>query len=156
MTARGNGRATATAARKVAKGRKRPADLKAAGTATWALLWQLPQIIWPNDEPLVLRLCRVEDEMSALRSHLLDQGVVLERPIQTASGKTIGTEPVVHPALLALRRLGAEAGEICSALGIGPDARHTLGLVVAEREPDAIDELKDRRRKRRAAAAIEV
>lgn len=53
-----------------------------------------------------------------------------------------------------MRRLGAEAGEICSALGIGPNARHTLGLVITEPAPDGVDELKDRRRKRRAAAGI--
>jgi P27 family predicted phage terminase small subunit len=154
MAARHDGSTAARPRKSSAKRPSRPADLRTAGKATWALLWTLPQIVWPDDELPVTRLCRVEDEMSALRSALLEQGSVLQRPIQTPSGKQIGTEPVVHPALLAVRRLGAEAGEICSALGIGPNARHTLGLVIAEPAPDGVDELKDRRRKRRAAAGI--
>jgi hypothetical protein len=80
----------------------------------------------------------------------------LERPIQNACGETIGSDLIAHPALLSLRRCGIEASELCGALGIVPDARHTLGLVVAEREPDNVDMLKERRRKRRVAAEIGV
>jgi hypothetical protein len=133
---------------------KAPADLQTAGTTAWDLLWSLPQMVFPGDLPLVLRLCHVQDEMSAVRSSVVEQGHVFEKPVQTAGGAVIGTEPVVHPGLLALRRLGAEAGELCSALGIGPNARHSLGLT-ADPPPDFVDELKARRQRRRRAAGIE-
>jgi hypothetical protein len=151
MTARRNGNGALAASRKSGKPPGPPTNLGDAGSSTWRLCWQLAQIRWPDDEPLVERLCRVEDEMEALRSEVQAQGVVLMKPVQTAGGRQIGTEPMVHPALLALRRAGAEAGELCGSLGIGARERYHLGLLVAERGPDKIDELKARRNRRRAA-----
>jgi hypothetical protein len=151
MTARRNGNTAVAVRRTPVKPPDPPADLGAAGSSTWRLCWQLAQVRWPDDEPLVDRLCRVEDEMEALRAQVQAQGVVLMKPVQTAGGRQIGTEPVVHPGLLALRRAGAEAGELCGSLGIGARERYHLGLLVAERGPDKIDELEARRNRRRAA-----
>jgi hypothetical protein len=111
-------RQRAKASRKRSKGPKPPVDLQAAGIATWTLLHdELPHIIFPGDEPLALRLCRVEDEMASLRSHLLEHGTILMRPVQTASGKRIGGEPVVHPAMLAIHAIYSRPA--CGVSSIG-------------------------------------
>jgi hypothetical protein len=131
-----------------------PSDLLAAGRRTWALLHQLPQVVFPADEPLALRLARTEDELSSVRQSVIEQGSVFQQIVQNARGEVIESQPVVHPGLLALRRLGSEAGELCSALGIGPLARHNLGLA-EDRPPGWLDELKLKRdRLRRTAASI--
>jgi len=128
-----------------------PDDLQTPGRSTWALLWTLPQIFYPDDALAVARLCRLEDEASALRTDMLmDSGPTCERIIQNAKGDVIGREPFAHPALGQLGRIGMEVAELCASLGLGPVARHNLGLEVQAREPDLVDELKHRRAMRRA------
>jgi hypothetical protein len=98
------------------------------------------------------RLSRLEDEASALRAAMIESGSTLKRQVQNSRGEVIGSEPYTHPALGQLRRIGAEVAELCASLGLSPVARHNLGLEVAAREPDFVDELKAHRSKRRAAA----
>ena len=126
-----------------------PQDLQAAGRLAWDVLWGLEQIVYPADVLAVARLCRLEDEMAALRATVAEQGTIFQKPIQSPGGKQHGTVPVAHPALLALRRCGGEAGALCNALGIGVEARHSIGLVVTEPPANKVDELKAKRAKRR-------
>jgi P27 family predicted phage terminase small subunit len=131
-----------------------PKDLQATGRETWALLWTLPHVVYPGDLLAIARLCRIEDEAAALRTKMLESGSVLERAVQNSKGEVIGREPFTHPAALMLRRIGAEAAELCNSLGLSPAARQDLGIEFALREPDWLDELQAKREVRRAAAAI--
>jgi hypothetical protein len=152
MVAKGNGKAALTAVRKRPKAPEPPADLQAAGAGIWALVWSLPQVLYPSDLLAVSRLAHLEDQAAALRAQVLEQGVTLTRPVQNSRGELLGSETVTHPGLLALRRIGSEAGELCSVLGLTPSARASLGLVVSQPEPNSLDLLRARRDRRRAAA----
>jgi len=101
----------------------------------------------------VERLCRLEDEAAALRSAVRAEGVVLKLPIQTAKGEIASWQTIPNPALLPLRKIGAELPALGAALGMTPHGRQTLGLeVIGEPPPpDALDELKARYQRERAA-----
>jgi phage terminase small subunit len=101
----------------------------------------------------VSRLSRLEDEASALRAEMIESGSTLRRQVQNSRGEVIGCEPYAHPALGQLRRIGIEVAELCTSLGLSPVARHNLGLEVAAREPDFVDELMAKRDRRRRTAA---
>ena len=47
-------------------------------------LHQLPQVVFPADEPLALRLARTEDEMSSVRQSVIEQGSVFQQIVQNA------------------------------------------------------------------------
>jgi phage terminase small subunit len=95
-------------------------------------------------------LCRLESEAADLRAVLQEAGPVLKRPIQSARGEIVGTEHYAHPAIAALRKIGAEAAQLCDALGLTPLGRHRLGLEVLDdpEPPDALDGLVNRRERR--------
>jgi len=109
-----------------------------------------------EDRLTVERLARLEDEAADLRAEVAERGGFLWRKVQSARGEVLGEEAYEHPACVALRRLGAEQAKLCEALGLTPAARARLGLVVVETQdrPDALDELRARRHRRRSAAGI--
>jgi len=132
-----------------------PADLGAPGLRAWEQIWAEPQIT-VGDRLTVERLARLEDEAADLRAEVAERGGFLWRKVQSARGEVLGEEAYEHPACVALRRLGAEQAKLCEALGLTPAARARLGLVVVETQdrPDALDELRARRHRRRSAAGI--
>jgi P27 family predicted phage terminase small subunit len=127
-----------------------PAQLGELGKRTWAQIWLEPQIL-QGDRLTVERLALLEDESAGLRASVAADGAILRRPLQSARGQVLGEELYEHPALPALRKLGVEQANLCRELGLTPQARARLGLVVAEvvYEPDELDELKARRTRRR-------
>jgi P27 family predicted phage terminase small subunit len=129
-----------------------PSDLGPAGAATWERLWcEQPQLA-DGDRLAVERLARLEDEASALRECMRRDGPLVTRPLQNSRGEVIGEESFPHPALTPLRKIGSEAGLLCTQLGLTPAGRQALGLDVltAPGEPDELDRLKERRQRRRA------
>jgi phage terminase small subunit len=113
----------------------------------------LPRIGAP-DAGLVAQLARLRDEESRLRKAIAEDGEVQRRPIQNAKGETIGTDARLHPGLAMLRRIGKEAVEAASELGLSPAGRRRLGLETPPepREPDALDRIRETRELRRHRA----
>ena len=128
--------------------------LTPAGRAMWRRITELPRVD-ESDWLVVRQLVHLEEEAVVLRSLIKEDGPVLKKPIVSPTGKVVGESKYGHPAVLQLRRIGREALELCSELGLSPAARKSLGLhVVDVRPPDVVDHLKERRRKRRVAAGI--
>jgi hypothetical protein len=127
-----------------------PSDLEVAGAAAWTAVWSLSRVE-PADAVTVERLCRLEDEAARLRAIVAADGHVLGRPLQSAKGEVVGEERYAHPALAQLRRIGKEAAELSSVLGLSPAGRHRMGLSVSEAPtaPDALDEIRKRHALRR-------
>jgi hypothetical protein len=76
----------------------------------------LPQL-QEGDRLAVERLCRLEDEAAALHRAVRAEGVVLTPAIQTAKGEVAGWQTIPNPALLPLRKIGAELAALSSAPG---------------------------------------
>jgi P27 family predicted phage terminase small subunit len=94
---------------------------------------------------MVEQLCRLQDEPARLRAVLVTDGMVSRTPIQSSRGEKIGEAVTVHPAVAMLRRIGREAAEVASELGLSPAGRRRLGFDVKpdDRERDWLDDLKD-------------
>jgi hypothetical protein len=99
------------------------------------------------DSLTVDRLAHLEDEAAAIRAIVTEDGPMLRKPLVSPKGEVLGETTYAHPGLLQLRKIGAEAADLCDALGLTPVARKALGLTVAdERLSDNVDHLKERRR----------
>lgn len=105
------------------------------------------------DAVTVERLCRAEDQAAALRADLEEHGGVLKRPLIDPRGGVAGTEFYANPALVPLRRIGAEAASLARELGLSPAGRAALGLDVLTKPQDKPDELKRLRAQREARLA---
>jgi P27 family predicted phage terminase small subunit len=94
---------------------------------------------------MVEQLCRLQDEPARLRAVLVTDGMVARAPIQSAKGEVVGETVTMHPGLAMLRRIGREAAELASELGLSPAGRRRLGFDVKpdDRERDWLDDLKD-------------
>ncbi|HMD57144.1 MAG TPA: P27 family phage terminase small subunit [Solirubrobacteraceae bacterium] len=109
-----------------------PADLEAPGREVWSAAWALPRV-QACDAGLVLQLARLRDEESRLRAAIAADGAVLSQPVQSATGEVIGTSARLHPGLAMLRRIGREAVEAASELGLSPAGRRRLGMAMSPR-----------------------
>ncbi len=143
MSRQGNGKATLGAVPRPEGVPQAPEGLQSAGAAIWALVWGLNRVK-AEDAPSIERLCRLEDEAASLRAIVAEHGAMLERPLQNSRGEVIGTDRYAHPAVNALRKIGAEAGALSDALGLTPEGRRKLGMdTPAEaRPPDVVDRLR--------------
>ncbi|MGO9763825.1 MAG: P27 family phage terminase small subunit [Solirubrobacteraceae bacterium] len=132
-----------------------PRDLDANGRHLWKTVWGLSRVEL-SDRASVLRLCRLEGEAAELRQLIRESGILLERPIQSATGKVVGTERYSNPACGELRKIGREAAVICDSLGLNPASRAKMGLapLTEPGEPDAIDELVAKRNARLSRPAL--
>ena len=152
--ARGRGpRMTANGEARWARGRRVPAPpriLELPGSRFGARRGRLPRV-QEADAGLVAQLARLRDEESRLRKAIAEDGEIQRRPIQNAKGEVIAEEVHMHPGLAMLRRIGREAVEAASELGLSPAGRRRLGLETPPepREPDALDRLREQRDLRR-------
>jgi hypothetical protein len=131
-----------------------PAGLGEAGRATWAAAWAVSWAKAP-DAAGITHLCRLEDEATALVATIEEQGLTLTRPIVAPKGDVVGEERVMHPAVGELRRLDAQLVTLRATLGLDPASRARIGLQALDRKPDALDELRERRRERLAQAGVQ-
>jgi hypothetical protein len=147
--------AKTSGSRAKSNGAKVPSGLSPAAKALWKTITELPRVE-AADWLTVNRLAYLEDEAQALRAIINEDGPMLKQPIVSPTGQVLGETRYAHPGLAQLRRIGREAGELCVELGLTPAARKALGLTVVDAgPPDVVDFLKEKRRKRRAAAGIE-
>jgi hypothetical protein len=132
-----------------------PVGLNASGLALWDATWRLPHITG-SDFAMIEKLARLEDEAASLRAIVAEDGAVLRKPMQNSRGQVIGEESYPHPGIGALRKIGTEASAACAHLGLTPEGRRKLGLDVltAPAEPDALDRIRETRRKRLAAVGL--
>jgi hypothetical protein len=128
-----------------------PAHLGDAGRAAWELAWDQDWTDQP-DGAQIAHLARLEDEAAALATVVQEQGITAKRPIVTPKGDVVGEEFVVHPAVAELRKLDSQLLALRSSLGLDPMSRARAQLRAID-EPDAIDELRQRRRERQARIA---
>jgi P27 family predicted phage terminase small subunit len=130
-----------------------PSDLQAPGLRAWTAIWSEPQTALA-DRLIIEQLARLEDECAELRAQIAEQGTTLSKKQVTPKGVVVGVEEYAHPAIRELRRCGAEALQIARELGLSPQSRLKMGLAIVEiaqkqATPDAIDEIRNRRAKRR-------
>jgi P27 family predicted phage terminase small subunit len=128
---------------------KAPKGLGEAGKAAWRLAWSVP---WTHeaDTGIIEHLCRLEDQAAQLGEVIDRDGVTLTKAQVTPRGEVVGTEFYENPALKSLRAVDKQLIDLRNRLGLDPASRARLRLEAIE-GPDAVDELKERRDKRRAA-----
>lgn len=107
-----------------------PVGLGVAGFATWGEVAECPWVGAP-DRGMVELLAELADERERLRAEVHERGLALERPVQTATGKVVGSELYGNPLLKELRRVEDGELKLRDRLGLSPQARARLGLVTA-------------------------
>jgi phage terminase small subunit len=68
------------------------------------------------------------DDIAAARAEVEKHGLLLEEPIVTPRGDTVGVRQVLNPAEMAARRAGALLERLLAALGFSPAARSRLNI----------------------------
>jgi terminase small subunit-like protein len=124
-----------------------PDALGVAGREAWLEAWAVK---WtgPPDRAAIMALARAEDQAVCLIGAVDEAGVVQKRPIVSPRGDVVGSEYVAHPLLAELRRLDKQLESLRARLGLDPTSRARLGVEMFTERPDALDELRERRRER--------
>jgi P27 family predicted phage terminase small subunit len=101
---------------------------------TWRLVWSaFPEGVLSVelDAETVGRYCRLLDQRAQLVAAVDADGITLRKAQQSATGKVIGEEMYLHPALAAIAKTDREIDTIGASLGTSPASRAKLGLVIA-------------------------
>ena len=104
--------------------------------STWNLIWTSEAQRWLSprvDRITVESVCYLAAEVSSLRKLAMTQPL-LEEPIVTPTGLTVGSKIVANPAVNMLRKAQAQLTKELSDLGFNPTARSRLGLAEVKRE----------------------
>jgi P27 family predicted phage terminase small subunit len=123
-----------------------PAHLDVAGRRFWDDVWVAchawisPEI----DYGVVETVSKLYDECADYESALVEHGALIEEPINSATGKIVGTRQVANPAAKMLRQARAELERWLVLLAIPPTARARLGLVQVKTQ-STLEELLARR-----------
>jgi P27 family predicted phage terminase small subunit len=111
-----------------------PPGLSSVATETWHLIWSaFPEGVLSVelDAETVGRYCRLLDQRAQLVAAVDADGITLTKAQQSATGKVIGEEIYLHPALAAIAKTDREIDTIGASLGTSPASRAKLGLVIA-------------------------
>jgi P27 family predicted phage terminase small subunit len=147
------GMVTVSPVRAVADIPKAPAGLGVAGRAEWRAAWRGAWIDPGQHREVVAELCRLADDLVVYRKALSDHGVLVTEPIVSPRGDVVGERLVPNPAEQMVRRTGRSIADLRAVLGLTPQAKARLGLVVleAEQRKGRIEEMMEARAKVRAA-----
>lgn len=106
-----------------------PGGLKTAGRKAWKTILQAGTWLDPErDCVIVEQVCQLVDDIAAARAEVEKHGLLLEEPIVTPRGDTVGVRQVLNPAEMAARRAGALLERLLAALGFSPAARSRLNI----------------------------
>lgn len=84
------------------------------------------------DDVMLGRYQDVLIEQIELRKLLKKDGPVLVEPVLNRQGVKVGDKFVAHPAVAMLRSTGKELDALAAQLGLSPQARVRLGLVISQ------------------------